>query len=101
MQRVEHRLKFFETIAPEYNREHSFVRGHDLKSHIYELKSLKKDFSSTKQALQHHMSTLYADDVIVEWLDLYVTPLGRRIETILSQFSSASQQRVWPRRPLV
>lgn len=98
---MQHRLKFFETVAPDYNREHSFVRGHDLRSYIVELKGLKRDFLSTKQALQRHMSTLYATDVVDEWLDLYVTSFGKRIETILSQFSNASEQKVWPRRPLV
>jgi hypothetical protein len=65
------------------------------------LKGLTRDFSSTKQELQRHMSTLYATDVIDEWFDLYLTPLGKQIETILSQFSTVSEQRIWPRRPLV
>lgn len=100
-ERVQGRLKFFTTVIPEYNREHHFIRRHDLNQHISELNGLKSEFSSRKKSIQSQFSFLYTEDVIKEWIDLYLRPLEQQVEHVLSQFSALAEEKIWPRRPLL
>ncbi len=88
-------------MAPEYNRKHSFVRLAELHSFVSGLQILQRDLAITKATLHRHLKELYTDDVINEWFDLYVTPIENQINTTKHDFSVASKQSIWPRRPLV
>jgi hypothetical protein len=101
MSNIERRLKYFQTIAPDYNIQHAFVRQHDLNAHISELTRLNKECQTKATLLEQQLSTLYASDVVNEWLSLYLMPLMKQIEMISSQFMSVADQHSWVRRPLV
>lgn len=92
--RIEKRVKFFVTVAPDYNREHFFVRQHDLDQYITELRQIKSEFANRRRALEEQLNLLYDADVTDEWLELYVKPLGKQIDTIFSQFSALTEQKV-------
>ena len=98
--RIEKRVKFFVTVAPDYNREHFFVRQHDLDQYITELRQIKSEFANRRRTLEEQLNLLYDADVTDEWVELYVKPLSKQIDTIFSQFSALTEQKIWPRRPL-
>ncbi len=89
------------TIAPEYNRKHSFVRRYELNLRLSQLKVLQQELSSSKQTLNRHLTDLYSSDVIDEWFDLYLTPIFNQINTTFNEFLPARSKTSWERRPLI
>ena len=88
-------------MAPDYNRKNAFVRRQDLDSYVLQLQDLKRQLSTRRELVKRQLTELYSADVIHEWLELYMTPMDKQIETTLSDFSAAREQQVWPRRPLL
>ncbi|CAF3865292.1 unnamed protein product, partial [Rotaria magnacalcarata] len=100
LRKIQNRLKILNTIAPPFNRKHSFIRRHEMHSRLSELKFLEKDLATTKQILNRRLMELYSDDVIEEWFELYLTPTGNEINTIFVEFALVDNITTWERRPL-
>ncbi|CAF4103387.1 unnamed protein product, partial [Rotaria sp. Silwood1] len=99
--KIQNLLKLLYDTSPEYNRNRSFVRRYELDSQLTELKDFEKELLSTKEQLNHTLSDLYSQDVIDEWLDLYVTPIQNQMYTVYIDFSPVFNTTSWGRRPLI
>lgn len=88
------------TIAPEYNRRHSFIRRYELNTFLNSLTHLGKELTAMKGKLHRAFSELYHDDVINEWFDLYINPIEREMNTTMNELSPTLETIIWPRRPL-
>jgi hypothetical protein len=100
LSRINERLKLLQTIAPEYNRRHSFVRLVDLEQYLFGLNAMQKELIRIKNALNRHLTDLYSEDVVMEWFDLYLTPIEVQINVTMTDFLPAFNKSSWPRRPL-
>ena len=98
--KVERQLKILDTIVPQYNRKHAFVRRVELQSRLNELNSLSKDLTRSKQTIEQHLSELYSKDVVDEWIDLYFKPIEDRINTTFTELVPEERKLFWERRPL-
>ncbi|CAF1181394.1 unnamed protein product [Adineta ricciae] len=98
--KVERQLKILDTIVPQYNRKHSFVRRVELQSRLNELSSLSKDLTRSKQTAEQHLNELYSKDVVDEWIDLYFKPIEDRINTTFTELIPEERKLFWERRPL-
>jgi len=89
------------TVAPEYNRRHLFVRRYELDWFLADLTSLERNLLKSKEFLNRHLRDLYSEDVVNEWFDLYITPVEHQINTTFVEFEPARTKITWPRRPLI
>ncbi len=89
------------TVAPEYNRKHLFVRIYELPYFLSGLKNLQQNLLAAKSTLNRRLTELYSEDVISEWFDLYVTPIENQINTTFAEFEPIRNKITWPRRPLI
>ncbi|CAF3710579.1 unnamed protein product [Rotaria sordida] len=101
LRKIQNRLKILNTIAPEYNRKHLFVRRHELHSRLSELRFLQKDLLLVQKTLNRRLMELYSEDVIDEWFGLYLTPTANEIDKAFIDFSPVANKTSWERRPLI
>ncbi|CAF3583195.1 unnamed protein product [Rotaria sp. Silwood1] len=101
LRKIQNRLKILNTIAPEYNRKHLFVRRSELHSRLSELRFLLKDLLSVKKTLDRRFMELYTEDVIDEWFGLYLTPTANEIDKTFAEFLPVDNKTSWERRPLI
>ena len=87
------------TIAPDYNRQYSFVRRYELDTFLNTLNLLSRELTNVKQNVQRLFSELYSDDVINEWFDLYVNPLQQQMNTTMNELTPTLTKLTWLRRP--
>lgn len=97
--KVRSHLKLIDTVAPEYNRKHLFVRRYELDFFLSTLKNLKQELLTKKKTLIRHLLELYSTDIINEWIDLYITPIDNQINKTFIEFESVQEIITWPRRP--
>ncbi len=88
-------------MAPEYNRKHLFVRRYELQSFLRDLSSLEKELLTSKKRLNYHLTELYSENVIEEWLDLYVAPVEKQINTTFAELLPIYSKKTWQRRPFI
>ncbi len=100
LSKIDERLKLLHTISPEYNRKYSFVRRIDLRGYLSGLIVFQRELMIIKQSLNRHLTDLYSDDVVLEWFDLYLTPIEMKINVTITEFLPALKQFTWQRRPL-
>ncbi|CAF2966100.1 unnamed protein product [Rotaria sp. Silwood2] len=98
--KIQNLLKLLYDTSPEYNRKHSFVRRYELDSQLTELKGFQNDLLSSKERLNHDLSSLYSKDIIDEWFNLYVIPIENQIYKAYIDFSPVFNITSWVRRPL-
>lgn len=97
--RIQKHVKLLYTIAPEYNRQYSFIRRYELETFLKTLYFLIKDLTTAKQTLQRSLSELYHDDVINEWFALYLHPIEKQMNNTMNELTPTLTKRTWLRRP--
>jgi hexosaminidase len=97
--KIHKHLKLLHTIAPEYNRKYLFVRRVDLHQYLSGLNTMGKELLRIKDSLNRHLTELYSTDVVIEWFDLYLTPIEVQINVTMTDFLPALEKSTWPRRP--
>jgi hypothetical protein len=101
LSKIQSHIKLVNTVAPEYNRKHLFVRIYELPYFLSGLKNLQQNLLAAKSTLNRRLTELYSEDVISEWFDLYVTPIENQINTTFAEFEPIRNKITWPRRPLI